>query len=81
MDKIVEHVWLQLGAVGLLVIFLVTGIWYLARHVKYLMKEHKHERDEWRGEAQGQTQKMMNVVEQNSTAVSKLCTMIESRSP
>lgn len=43
------------------------------------MKEHKGERNEWRGEARDQTDKMMNVVEQNSTAVSKLCTMIESR--
>lgn len=78
-DEIAKQIWLQLGAIGLLIILLVVGLCYLTRLITRIMQEHKGERNEWRNEAKGQTEKMFDVVEQNSTAVSKLCTIIKSR--
>lgn len=77
--KLIQQSWMQLGAIGLLIVFLVVGLVCLTRHIKCLMKVHHAERAEWRVEASGQTKKMLSVVEQNSTAVSKLCTLIEAR--
>lgn len=79
LDRMAEQLWVQLGAIGLLIILLMVVVCYLSRLITRIMKEHKGERDEWRKEALLQTEKTLNVVAQNSTAVSKLCTMIESR--
>ena len=78
-SKIAEQAWLQLGAVGLLIVFLFIAIWYLVRYIRQITQDHKDERVEWRLAAQGQTDKMLNVVQQNSTVVSQLCTLIKSR--
>ena len=88
--KILSQAWVQLGAIGLFIIVLLFSVWKLA---KYIVKKekcnqgeivritgnHREEREVWRKESQEQTQKVINVVDRNSTVISELNILIKSR--
>ena len=40
MEMLINNLWLQLGALGLLIGFLVLAVIWLAKHNKCMMKEH-----------------------------------------
>jgi len=76
---LVDKLWIQFGAIGLLIIFLIIAIGWLAKRNKCIMTEHRAERDEWRAEAREQTGKVIAVVEKNATAMSELGTLIQRK--
>ena len=77
--EIVKEFWTELGAIGFLVVGLTIAVCYLVKRGDKMLVEHKSERDEWRREAQSQTDKMVDVVKANTTAITELCVLVKSR--
>lgn len=78
MGVLFHHAWIQLGAIGLLVLFLVTVLYVLWKHHTKLMRVHKEE-------CWGYTEKMNVAFEKNieqqmktTSVLSELSTLIKA---
>lgn len=76
MGILFNHAWTQLGAIGLLVLFLGTSLYVLWKHHTKLMKDHKQE-------CWGYTEKMSEAFKEaheqqvkNSSILSELIVLI-----
>jgi len=88
--KVLSQLWVQLGAVGVLIIVLCFSIWqlskYMVKNEKYhrdeisdITSKHREERANWNETNDERTNKIIEVVEKNSTVMTELCTIIKTK--
>lgn len=79
-------IWPQLGATGVLIVVLVSIIYYMNKHIERREVRHQEERCEWQKQIKeqadtmkGQTDKMIDVAQNCATALTEISTLIKSR--
>lgn len=76
MDEFIKNSYIQFGSCGILISLLCFGVKKLWEHVKEMDERHRLERKDWRDITEKTTREMLQVVENNSTVMSKLSTQI-----
>lgn len=78
MDGIMSQLWDKLGLVGLVIGAMGTVIWKLDKKEDKLTEEHRKDRNEWVKNTMAQGDKMMDVVDRNTSAMTEISTLIKS---
>lgn len=79
MINILKDIWVEIGAIGVLLFVLIFLSLKLSDHINKLTISHKNERNEMRKEIIDQSKIVLSVIERNSNIMSELCVLIKSK--
>ncbi|MBF0395763.1 MAG: hypothetical protein HQK78_03250 [Desulfobacterales bacterium] len=77
MEEMAKTLWMQLGAIGLLIVILCFALYNFWIYFQKLETSHSEERKQWMAEIKGQASKMLDVISGNTFILSELSTLIK----
>jgi predicted Holliday junction resolvase-like endonuclease len=84
----IKEIWVQAGALGLLIFLLILTVYITWKQIKFLQEKndirlkevsevHKKERESWREESNALIEKVLIVVNENTNVLSELTTLVK----
>lgn len=76
MENLVANALVQLGAIGILVLVLITLLWRYEKRAAMIHSDHIKERESWRKQASSQHEDMVKIARDSNIILTEIKTLI-----